>query len=62
MENYQYICYMKKILIKKVLQVIANNIISILANTRNEDMFNFYFEMGAMINAYAIIYHDIELD
>jgi len=57
-----YICNMKKETKIKVLQLIANYIVSMLENSRSEGMFYYYFEMGAMVNAYAIEYHDIYLD
>lgn len=57
-----YICHMKKENIRKMLQFFADYIVSMLENTRSEGMFYYYFEMGAMLNAYAIEYHDIYLD
>ncbi len=57
-----YICIMKKEYIIKVLQLFADYTISMLENTRSETMFNYYFEIGAMINAYAIIMCDVYLD
>lgn len=53
---------MKRELKIKVLQILADYVISMLEHTRSEAMFNYYFEIGAMINAYAIVYHDIYLD
>jgi hypothetical protein len=53
---------MKKEYIIKVLQLFADYTISMLENTRSETMFNYYFEIGAMINAYAIIMCDVYLD
>ena len=57
-----YICNMKKEYVRKVLQLFADYTISMLENTRSEAMFNYYFEIGAMINAYAIIMADVYLD
>jgi hypothetical protein len=53
---------MKKKLLQSVMQMIANYIIMMLEHSRSEQMFNYYFEMGAMLDAYAIEYHDIYLD
>lgn len=57
-----YICNMKKETKIKVLQIIANYIVSMLEHSRSEAMFYYYFEIGAMVNAYAIEYHDIYLE
>ena len=53
---------MKKETKIKVLQILANYIVSMLENTHSEAMFYYYFEIGAMLDAYAIEYHDIYLD
>ncbi len=53
---------MKKETKIKVLQIIANYIVSMLEHSRSEAMFYYYFEIGAMVNAYAIEYHDIYLE
>jgi hypothetical protein len=53
---------MEKEYVRKVLQLFADYTISMLENTRSEAMFNYYFEIGAMINAYAIIMADVYLD
>jgi hypothetical protein len=57
-----YICNMKKEFKIKLLQILANYVISMLEHSHSESMFYYYFEIGAMIDAYAIEYHDIYLD
>ena len=49
-------------MINKVMQIIANYIVYMLENSNSDDMFNYYFEMGAKLDAYAIAYHEIYLD
>ncbi len=44
------------------MQLFANFIIYMLDNSHNQKMFDYYFEMGAMLDAYAIVQHDIYLD
>jgi hypothetical protein len=53
---------MKKKLLQSVMQIMANYIIFMLEHSRSEQMFNYYFEMGATLDAYAVIMHDIYLD
>jgi hypothetical protein len=53
---------MKRKIQQKVMQMMANYIVYMLANAYSDDMFNYYFEMGAKLDAYAITYHDIYLD
>ena len=44
------------------MQMMANYIVYMLANAYSDDMFYYYFEMGAKLDAYAITYYDIYLD
>ncbi len=44
------------------MQIIANYIVYMLANAYSDEMFHYYFEMGAKLDAYAIEYHGIYLD
>jgi len=53
--------YMKKKIKYKILQVIANYVIYMLKNAHNDDMFNYYFELGCKLDAYSIQFHDIHL-
>ena len=53
---------MKRDLKIKVLQIMANYIIYMLEHSYNQNMFDYYFELGATLNAYAIQIHDIYLD
>lgn len=52
---------MKKKIQYKIMQVIANYVIYMLKNAHNDDMFNYYFELGCKLDAYAIEFHDIHL-
>jgi hypothetical protein len=52
---------MKKKIQYKMMQVIANYIIYVLKNAPNDETFNYYFELGAKLDAYAIEFHDIRL-
>jgi len=47
---------------RKVLQFIANNIIYVLENTSNEDIFNYYYYIGNVLDAYITEFHGIYLD
>ena len=57
-----YICNMKRKIQQKVMQMMANYIIYMLENAISDDMFGYYFELGAKLDAYAVIQHDIYLD
>ena len=57
-----YICNMKRKIQHKVMQMIANYIVYMLANAYSDEMFGYYFEMGAKLDAYAVAYHEIYLD
>ena len=57
-----YICGMKRKILQKGMQIMANYIIYMLENAYSDEMFNHYFEMGAKLDAYAIVFHDIYLD
>lgn len=52
---------MKKKIQYKIMQVIANYVIYMLKNAHNDDMFNYYFELGCKLDAYAIEFNDIHL-
>ncbi len=45
-----------------ILQTIANFIGKACEHAFIEPMFYYYYEMAAMLNAYAIEFHDIYLD
>lgn len=45
-----------------ILQTIANYIAGACNHAFNQAMFDYYYELGAMLNAYAIEFHDIYLD
>lgn len=47
---------------KNFLQSIANHIIKKLGETSDDDMFQFYYDMGLMLDTIAINYFDIYLD
>ena len=47
---------------KKFLQSIADHIIKKLGETSDNEMFHFYYDMGLMLNSFAINYFDIYLD
>lgn len=48
---------------RKILQYLADYIIEKLEdNINNEKTFNFYLEMGMMLDSYATMYFDIYLD
>jgi hypothetical protein len=53
---------MKRKIQQKVMQMMANYIIYMLDNAISDDMFGYYFELGAKLDAYAVIQHDIYLD
>jgi hypothetical protein len=53
---------MKRKIQHKVMQMIANYIVYMLANAYSDEMFGYYFEMGAKLDAYAVAYHEIYLD
>ena len=57
-----YICYMKRKILQKVMQIMANYIIYMLENAYSNEMFYYYFEMGAKLDAYATMQHEIYLD
>ena len=40
----------------------ANYIVMMLEHSRSEQMFEYYLEMGAMLDAYAVTMYDIYLD
>jgi hypothetical protein len=45
-----------------ILQTIANFIAKACEHAYSEPMFYYYYEIGAMLNEYAIQLHDIYLD
>lgn len=47
---------------KNFLQSIANHIIKKLDETSDDEMFQFYYDMGLMLDSFAINYFDIYLD
>lgn len=47
---------------KKILQYLADYIILSLETAPNEQVFNYYIEMGAWLDSYAITYHGVYLD
>ena len=47
---------------KNFLQTIADHIIKKLETTSDDEMFQFYYDMGLMLNSFAINYFDIYLD
>jgi hypothetical protein len=47
---------------KKILQVLANYIIFMLEGSNSEEMFDSYYEMGCMLDAYAVEMHEIYLN
>lgn len=47
---------------KKFLQPIADHIIKKLETTSDGDMFQFYLDMGQMLDSFAINYFDVYLD
>ena len=57
-----YICSMKRKIIQNAMQIMANYIVYMLEHSHNQKMFDYYFEMGAMLDAYAVEFHDIYLD
>lgn len=53
---------MKRKILQKVMQIMANYIIYMLENAYSDEMFGYYFEFGAKLDAYAVVQHDIYLD
>lgn len=53
---------MKRKILQNAMQIMANYIIYMLEHSYNQKMFDYYFELGAMLNAYAVEIHDIYLD
>jgi hypothetical protein len=51
-----------KVIKTKIMQIMANSIIYMLENAYNDEMFDYYFELGAKLNAYAIVFHDVYLE
>jgi hypothetical protein len=47
---------------RKILQIIANYIVEVCKHAYSESMFEYYYEIGSKVNAYAIEFHDIYLD
>jgi len=47
---------------RQILQIIANYIVQVCSYTYSKSMFEYYYEMGCKLNAYAIEFHDIYLD
>ena len=47
---------------KKILQFLANYIVFMLENSNSQEMFDDYYNMGCMVNAYAVELHDIYLN
>ena len=54
----KYLCVMRK----KILQFLANYIVFMLENSNSQEMFYDYYNMGCMVNAYAVELHDIYLN
>jgi hypothetical protein len=53
---------MKKRMLQKIMQMMANYVIYMLENSKSDEMFNYYFEIGAKLDTYAVEFHDIYLD
>jgi hypothetical protein len=49
-------------MINKTLQSIADKIIVKLAGASNDDIFNFYLELGMWYDDFCITYFDLYLD
>ena len=53
---------MKKRIIQKVAQKIANVIVSQFESTKDLRMQRILFDQAAVLNAYCIVFHNIYLD
>jgi hypothetical protein len=53
---------MKRKILQKAMQIMANYIVYMLENAYSNEMFYYYFEMGAKLDAYATMQHEIYLD
>ncbi len=53
---------MKRRIIRKTAQWVANAIITALENTTDVRMQRVLVEQAAVLNAYCIVFHDIYLD
>lgn len=53
---------MKKKILHKIMQLLANYVVFMLEKSNSKEMFDYYFEFGAKLNAYAIVFHEIYLD
>jgi hypothetical protein len=47
---------------KRILQRIADSICIVCENSKSEQEFRYWFNLGINLNAYLVVYHDIYLD
>lgn len=53
---------MKRKIITKITQSFADFIYERLKNAQSDEEFNTWFNLGAKLDAYCVVYHEIYLD
>ena len=47
---------------RKILQYMANFIITVCDNAPNDEIFDYYYNLGCLLDAYSVEFHGIYLN